>query len=513
MIGERMRLRTRSSLLALSAIAGAGAVWMNWQGRPNDIGTAEIPVIDGRVWFNVAQPLNLVGLRGRPVVLEFWATWCGPCRKMIPKLNGLQRRYAKKGLVIIGLTTDKAKTVSSFVRRYNITYPVCAEQLLTSNPSVKSIPWAVIITPEGAVAWEGDAGSLTGPLDRVMESISSSAQTQVVFPGLTVGLGEERAHSVTYDEAYLTLLTDLLTKRLANVSVEDFSELFQFYWANLPANGEPGDTDLRHAACAVLVELWQEPRLRARPDLRQAIQGEFISRLDAHDPDWGNRSMLARLAPSVLDRDHAGTIEAIRRALQAESNPIAKARFGDALERLDSTLKPVPIPISRYSDAEKRYTDSVRSVSSHVLGLPKDLRPFQQYREFIDKQLSTTNVDAALVKQLLHDHAAHPGNMASDLLIRGCILDSLSTIARPGTLSKEAGQALEEGVYRIFVASDADWKLRLKQVLALEAQKLRYLDRQTVISTIEAKLTEEPVRLVRANLEYLESKLHGPARN
>jgi thiol-disulfide isomerase/thioredoxin len=70
---------------------------------------------------------TLIG-EGQPVVMEFWATWCVPCRKTMPHLNELSRKYARDGLVVIGLTVEDpardAEKVRQFIASARVTYPI-----------------------------------------------------------------------------------------------------------------------------------------------------------------------------------------------------------------------------------------------------------------------------------------------------------------------------------------------------------------------------------------------------
>lgn len=71
--------------------------------------------------------VSLEQLRGRPVLLNVWATWCIPCRTEVPVVERLYQRYSPKGLAVVGVSVDNAdhvQAIRQFMRTYNITYPV-----------------------------------------------------------------------------------------------------------------------------------------------------------------------------------------------------------------------------------------------------------------------------------------------------------------------------------------------------------------------------------------------------
>jgi len=118
---------------------------------------APAPEINAVKWYNTSAPLTLAGLRGNVVVVEFWATWCPPCRASIPHLIELNQRFKDKGVVIIGLTDedDAAAKVGAFVREMKMNYPVGTGSTSGEAYGVQGIPTACVIARDGTIAWQG----------------------------------------------------------------------------------------------------------------------------------------------------------------------------------------------------------------------------------------------------------------------------------------------------------------------------------------------------------------------
>jgi len=93
--------------------------------------------------------------KGKIIILDFWATWCPPCRKEIPDFVELQKEYGDKGLVILGISLDQnpKKALPPFMKKYKINYPI----LLTDGKvdkaygGVSGIPTTFIIDQKGAI--------------------------------------------------------------------------------------------------------------------------------------------------------------------------------------------------------------------------------------------------------------------------------------------------------------------------------------------------------------------------
>ena len=103
-------------------------------------------------------PIHLSQFQGKVVVLDFWATWCGPCRMSIPELARLYTKYHAQGLEVFGISADHEegrKQVPAARTALGITYPVVFEDdnpNITENYPADSLPTMVIIDRKGKVA-------------------------------------------------------------------------------------------------------------------------------------------------------------------------------------------------------------------------------------------------------------------------------------------------------------------------------------------------------------------------
>ncbi len=101
------------------------------------------------------KTLKLSDLKGKVVILDFWATWCPPCRKGIPDLIDLKKRYGSKGLEVVGISVDQETKpdVVPFMKDYGINYPVVYgdNSVVMNYGGIRSIPTSFIIDREGKV--------------------------------------------------------------------------------------------------------------------------------------------------------------------------------------------------------------------------------------------------------------------------------------------------------------------------------------------------------------------------
>jgi cytochrome c biogenesis protein CcmG/thiol:disulfide interchange protein DsbE len=101
--------------------------------------------------------MHLSDLKGKAVLLDFWATWCGPCRMTIPHVESLYNKYKNKGVVVIGVNLDKASSrnaVSEFTKKEGITYLVISDAsgTVASQYGATSIPRFFFVDKHGNIA-------------------------------------------------------------------------------------------------------------------------------------------------------------------------------------------------------------------------------------------------------------------------------------------------------------------------------------------------------------------------
>lgn len=101
------------------------------------------------------KTVSLKEFRGKVIVLNFWATWCAPCRAEMPSLENLYRNLKDKGLVIIGVSVDSSeKTVQSFVKERGITFPILLDkrkEVSFDDYGVIGLPVTFLIDKKGII--------------------------------------------------------------------------------------------------------------------------------------------------------------------------------------------------------------------------------------------------------------------------------------------------------------------------------------------------------------------------
>lgn len=138
------------SLGAAERVQSSSLLFANEQVVEN---RATPPAINAATWLNSEEGLKLENLRGKVVLIDFWGTWCRPCVEKIPRVQRLADKYAKQGLVVIGVhSAHGAERCKDFVRSQGVTFPVAIDSGKTAED------FAVVAWP--SMFWIDKAGRM-----------------------------------------------------------------------------------------------------------------------------------------------------------------------------------------------------------------------------------------------------------------------------------------------------------------------------------------------------------------
>ena len=164
-------------LLALLSVAGceSSGIGRDWRRiePPAAAAPFTLPQLDG-------PEVTLTALKGRVVVMEFWATWCTPCRFSLPSLEVIAKRYRDRGVsvLLINLDEEPEKVRAWAERRY--TAPILLQGgTIADRYRVKSIPRLFIVDQIGRLMWEhqGYGGGLEHSLSLILDELLVAPKT------------------------------------------------------------------------------------------------------------------------------------------------------------------------------------------------------------------------------------------------------------------------------------------------------------------------------------------------
>ncbi len=172
---------TRRIVLIIIVIAIAVAVYEAGQHRSTAKGGHPGALDSPAATFSLqdldGKPLSLASYRGKVVLLNFWATWCTPCRGEIPQFIDYQSKYGPQGLQLIGISMDDdAKPVHDFYQQFKMNYPVAigSATLAESYGGVLGLPVTFLIGRDGRIAAKYVGAAEMPVLQQKIESLLQS---------------------------------------------------------------------------------------------------------------------------------------------------------------------------------------------------------------------------------------------------------------------------------------------------------------------------------------------------
>lgn len=160
-------LRVACTVIALGLLAAFGVSSCNSNDpsattkaptRPAGLATLPQPILDAENKATSGSPIKLSNYSGKVLLVNLWATWCGPCRMETPELVKLHKEYQSRGVELIGLSTEdpeaSAEMVSDFIKEYKVDYQIGwakREVAQTLMQGRSSIPQSFVIARDGRI--------------------------------------------------------------------------------------------------------------------------------------------------------------------------------------------------------------------------------------------------------------------------------------------------------------------------------------------------------------------------
>jgi len=169
-----MTLRIHVSLLAAAGLAAASAAFAVEVGQPMPAVPIAQPFTKG------GESVNIGAFRGKVLYVDFWASWCVPCRTSMPALESLYAKYKDRGFVVVGVNKDDRWTdAERFLQKYPASFPLASDvdEKIVKTFAVPAMPSGYLIDRKGVVrqVHTGFTAETGQVLDREIDSLLKAA--------------------------------------------------------------------------------------------------------------------------------------------------------------------------------------------------------------------------------------------------------------------------------------------------------------------------------------------------